>query len=353
MISQAADVADRSGDRGPRPLTTSPTTGQVASTAGVTGLTFQRTVDRSLLHRTALSEVFLTDCRIVDDHTYLAAAQLPPSHAYYTDHQHRSPLIDPILLLECARQAETYGGHAVFGVPAHTRFILRDWSLHIDDVAALARTVGPVEMSMVVHTGEDRWVGGSLRGLVYGIDILLDGRHAGRARISVSYLPEETYHHLRRGRRGSPPPSSTSISTVFAGTPVPPHLVGRSNADNVVLQDARVEGAGIAACVRLALDNASMFDHTQDHLPGMVMTEAARQAGLLVLNDLHGLSPFRWVLTSVRASFAAYAELDATTLVRARPHLPADPLGVWELTVEFEQDLNVVAEAVLTMTLSG
>lgn len=352
VISNTAEAATGSGDNVATSPATLPTAAYADRTIDLAGLTFQRTVDRFLLHRTALSEVFLTDCRIVDDHTYLAAAQLPPSHAYYTDHQHRSPLIDPILLLECARQAETYGGHAVFGVPAYTQFILRDWSLHIHDVSALARTNGPIEMSMVVNTREDRRVGASLRGLVYEFDILLHRRPAGRARISVSYLPEETYHHLRQGRRGSPPPTSASIRVVPGGTPVPPHLVGRFNPDNVVLQDARVEETGIAAYVRLALDNASMFDHAQDHLPGMVMTEAARQAGLLALNDLHGLSPSRWVLTGVRAAFSAYAELDTTTLVRARPQVPADPFGAWKLTVQFEQDLNVVAEAALTMALS-
>jgi hypothetical protein len=317
------------------------------------GLTFHRSVDRVLLHRSALSEVFLTDCRAVDDHTYLAAAQVPPSHAFYTDHLHRSPLVDPMLLMECARQAETYGGHAVLGVPAGTSFILRDWSLRVDDPAALTRPPGPAEVTMVVETRDHRRVGGALRGVVYDIGLSLEGEPVGRVHISVGYLSSETYQRLRVGRRGSVPPVSTSVHPRPAGAPVAPHLVGRRDPGNVVLMDARTAGGELTARIRPAVDNPSLFDHAQDHLPGMVMVEAARQAGLLALNDLHGLSPYRWVLTGMRAEFSSYAELDAPAFVRVRPRVPAHHTDRLELTAEFEQDSTVIAEAVLTMAMGG
>lgn len=320
-------------------------------TTDLTALSFQRSVERSLLHRSALSEVFLTDCRAVDAETYVAAAQLPPSHAFYTDHLHRTPLVDPMLLMECARQAETYGGHAMFGVPAGTSFILRDWSLYVVDAGLLAAPAGPTEVVMVVRTRDPRRVGGSLRGLVYEIELSLAGRVAAEAHISVGYLPAETYRSVREGRRGSAPPTSASVHPYPVGFPVPPHLVGRRNRDNVVLLDARAEGDGLTARVRPAVDNPSLFDHQQDHLPGMVMIEAARQAGLLALNDLHGLSPFRWVLTGMHATFTAYAELDAATFVTVRPRAPREATGTWELAAQFEQESVVIAEATLSMAM--
>ena len=46
-------------------------------------LSFAFTVDRSLVHRDSLGEVFVTDLRKYgDDAHYAAAAQLPRSHAY-------------------------------------------------------------------------------------------------------------------------------------------------------------------------------------------------------------------------------------------------------------------------------
>ncbi len=65
---------------------------------GAVNLEFMHTVDRSLLHHWALSEIFLTDGRKVGDDEYLAAAQLPPSHAYYTEHTSRLGAPAPMLL---------------------------------------------------------------------------------------------------------------------------------------------------------------------------------------------------------------------------------------------------------------
>jgi hypothetical protein len=313
------------------------------------GLSYQRTVERGLLHRSALSEVFLTDCRPVDEDRYVAAAQLPPLHTYYTDHLHRTPLVDPMLLLECCRQAETYGGHVMFGVPEDTAFILRDWSLRVTGPEALTRTAGPAELGMVVQTTGRRTVGGAIRALVYEIDLVLGGRPVGHVHISVGYLPSATYQQIRHGRRGSVPPSSTSLAPAPGGVPVPPHLVGRANPDNVLLQDVRLTSDGLVARIRPAVDHPSMFDHAQDHLPGMVMTEAARQAGMLALNDLYGLSPSRWVMTGMGATFSAYAELDAPTLVRISPAVRSGWPKACELVAELEQHGTVIAEATLTM----
>jgi hypothetical protein len=317
------------------------------------GLSYHSTVDRRLLHRSALSEVFLTDCRRIDEHRYAAAAQLPPLHAYYTDHLKRTPLVDPILLLECVRQAETYGGHAMMGVPADAKFILRDWSLHLTGPDVLVRPAGPVELGMVVTTSCARRVGGALRALVYDTDLVLAGRPAGKARISVGYLSAESYVGLRAGRRGSPPPSSTTLAPAPVGMPVSPYRVGRSDPDNVLLRDIRVNEGGLTARVRAAVDHPSMFDHAQDHLPGMVMTEAARQAGLVTLDELYGRSPARWVLTGMDAGFSAYAELDAPTLIRVRPAFTAGRPDTCALIAEFEQDGSVIADVALSLSEIG
>jgi hypothetical protein len=96
-----------------------------------------------------------------------------------------------------------------------------------------------------------------------------------------------------------------------------------------------------------------MFDHAQDHLPGMVMTEAARQAGLLALDELYGRSPARWVMTGMDASFSAYAELDAQTLIRVRPAFAAGRPDTCALITEFEQDGTVIADAALSLSEIG
>ena len=70
-------------------------------------LGFEHTVARSLVHRRNLSELFLTDGVRLDSAHFAAAAQLPMIHYYYTDHL-TDDRVDPLLLLECCRQAETH-----------------------------------------------------------------------------------------------------------------------------------------------------------------------------------------------------------------------------------------------------
>ena len=48
--------------------------------------TWEATVPRELVHRRAVSEVFLTSLDRDDDGGFRLGAQLPPTHGYYGDH---------------------------------------------------------------------------------------------------------------------------------------------------------------------------------------------------------------------------------------------------------------------------
>jgi hypothetical protein len=61
----------------------------------------------------------------------------------------------------------------------------------------------------------------------------------------------------------------------------------------------------------------SMFDHPQDHLPGMVLAEAARQLALFAAHDGRGISPARSVLADLNVTFAKFGELEPDTLLTA------------------------------------
>lgn len=320
-------------------------------------LSFLRTVDRTMLHRSALSEVFLTDCRQRDAESYTAGAQIPPWHVHYGDHPFAGRLVDPLLLLECCRQAETYGAHACLDVGFGTRFVLLDWSMTLTGTGLAARR-GPSELAIAVTTRNHRRISGSLRSVVYDMALFAEGRRFGQVHIGVAYLADEVYREVRGRHRQGTPPTSTTLATTggphwwAAGSPVAPALVGRANPANVLLLDPVTAGDGLTAQIRPAVDNPSMFDHAQDHLPGMVLTDAARQAGVLAIGDLHGIAPASLAMVGMRATFSAYAELDAPTLVRARPGAdlpgPDGSRGVrWDVPVAFEQGGREIAEAVL------
>ena len=316
-----------------------------------TVLRFDRTVDRGLLHRSALCEVFLTDTRRVDDTSYAAAAQLPPAHRYYTDHLNTAGVPDPILLLECCRQAETYGGHAYFGVDDETVFILKRWSMSLrpDAQVDLKR---PGELVMQVHTAGVQAPGGRLRGLTYSMDMTVDGQDVGTTSMDVGYLPTEVYHHLRSDHEGRSPARSDAahLRAVDRDEPVvAPHTVGRQLPDNVLLIE---QSADRHYRIRRAFDHSSLFDHPQDHLPGLVMTDAARQAAVHSTAADTGLPAAQLTVTGFDGSFSRYAEVDRPTELTVTSTTP-DVAGGFAVEVLAQQADAVITRFSIALSVAG
>ena len=75
-----------------------------------------QTVDRRLVHKSALSEVFLTDLTKLADDLYAMAAQWPRWHSYFR------PIPDgpahPLLFVESLRQAGIFLTHQFLGCPS-------------------------------------------------------------------------------------------------------------------------------------------------------------------------------------------------------------------------------------------
>lgn len=82
---------------------------------GKTGLSWERTVDRALVHRDAIAEVLLTDIVQLDETSFEVAAQWSRSHRVYRPD--RDGRHDPMLLLETVRQTGLALSHHGFGVP--------------------------------------------------------------------------------------------------------------------------------------------------------------------------------------------------------------------------------------------
>ncbi|SFW70691.1 ScbA/BarX family gamma-butyrolactone biosynthesis protein [Amycolatopsis australiensis] len=323
------ELAERTGVR---PAVADPAT-------AISRLGFDRTVARGEVHREALSEVFLTDSVRVDASRFVAAARLPASHAYYGDHTGGTP-IDPLLLLECCRQAETHAVHAHFGAPRGTKFVLQSWSLSLHPLPAGVH-IGPAEVVMSARTDEAVWRDGELRALRYRMQVYVAGRHAADVVMRVQYVPDELYRLMRGRNRDGRLPSSAD----FRADPpdVAPGLVGRTRPENVVLTGPRVGADRVAARLRIDGGHPSLFDHAQDHVPGMVLMEAGRQLAVLTAHTVHGIPADAVEVTGLAASFGAYAELDAPITVSA------DGAAVGsDLLVSFEQEGRVLVEAGFT-----
>ncbi|WP_274558654.1 AfsA-related hotdog domain-containing protein [Streptomyces spiramyceticus] len=279
---------------------------ELADHAGGTELDFGRTVERSLVHRAAVSEVFLTDVRPLGLKRVLAAAQLPLSHAYYNDHTHKPARHDPLLLLEAARQAAIHGSHTHLGVRSDTAMIVDNFRLELTDSAALL--VGDRPGELVIDSrfeGRPTRTGVWRRGSVTQ-DFHLGGEHVGTHTMYAAFLTHHSHEALRHAQRGTPAPSSADCADTPDSQQVEPGSVGRVHPLNVLLsQPVRAEDS-VCAQVTPRFGNRSLFDHAYDHLPAMLLTEAAHQLALLTLAK----RPETTRLVGIDASFQRYAELD-------------------------------------------
>ncbi|MFJ8650541.1 ScbA/BarX family gamma-butyrolactone biosynthesis protein [Streptomyces sp. NPDC093546] len=282
-------------------------------------LSFERTIDRELVHRDSLGEVFVTDLRQGPaPGGYLAAAQLPRSHAYYGDHMLRPHSYDPILLLEAARQAALAGAHAFFDVPRSHKFILTHLRIHLahPELTTVGDAAFPVRMD--IRTGNVKQRDGRTVGLDYEVRMSVGEVMIGQASVGLRFKSPESYVRLRTANRnGRPLPSSASPLGRITGTLVDPTLVGRCSPDNVVLLDADTSDAMATATLHVPGGHPSMFDHPQDHIPGMVLAEAARQLALFTALDLCGISAARTLLTDLSVTFTRFGELDEKTTMSA------------------------------------
>ncbi|WP_326568621.1 AfsA-related hotdog domain-containing protein [Amycolatopsis rhabdoformis] len=283
-------------------------------------LGYDQTVPRGLVHRWSLSEVFLTGYAGIDGTVFACAAQLPLSHSYFRDHPEQREWYDPLNVLEAARQAVTYAAHVNQGVPRDTTFMVTAWSLEIIDAAALACAERPGELRIDGTVTDRRERGGSVRLLAFAMDLSLGGQRLGRLTMDVGCTPTDQYHLLRRMQRGTEVPTAFGLPAEAAGTPVPPHEVGRLDPVNAVLDDVVRAGDELTAVLSpRTFANRSMYDHPYDHVPAMVLSEAARQCALLLSAD--GTWPRR--VLRLDGQFRKFAELDAPVTLAAAPAGPA------------------------------
>lgn len=267
-------------------------------------LSYDQTVNRELVHRRSLSEVFLTGYNWLDERNFACAAQLPLSHAYFRDYLTLSAEHDPLQALEAARQAVTCAAHRHQELPRETTFMVTAWCLALDEPGALVcgELPGRLRIDGAVTDRKER--GGHVRRLAFDLGLVLDDRPLGRVTMDVNCTPTEQYHALRRMQRGGAVPTAFTLPAEPAGPPVEPSDVDRINPANTVLDDVRrADGVLEAVLSPRTFRNRSMYDHPYDHVPAMVLSEAARQCGTLLAG--RGARP-----VLLDGQFDRFAELD-------------------------------------------
>ncbi|MFF4309726.1 AfsA-related hotdog domain-containing protein [Streptomyces sp. NPDC001507] len=307
-------------------------------------LSFQQTVDRLLVHRHAVNEVFLTDLVPIDRDTCVIGAQLPLSHPYFLDQRAPAARYDALLLTECCRQAGTYVAHTQYGVARDWVFLAAATSIELERTDILEVGDSPGQLILEVHSLPS-FRGGLLRSVRTRLDLSIAGERIGVMEGEGRYLDREEYGLLRQGRRGGQVPLSSALGAEPAGVPVAPRLVERRDPRNVLLVDAHGTADGLAARLWVSGRHTTIFDHPLDHYPAMALLEAAAQATTLAVR-LDGADGAEVRITGLAADYVRFAEVDADVAVTAtiteRP--PAAGDGPITADVVFQQHGAVLTE---------
>ncbi|MFE7603315.1 ScbA/BarX family gamma-butyrolactone biosynthesis protein [Streptomyces sp. NPDC057494] len=274
------------------------------------GLSFDRTISRRFVHRASVTEVFLTDAVVAGTDRFLVGAQLPRNHALYRPEE--TGQCDFMLLVETVRQAGIFLSHRYHDVPLGHHFIFKALSLRISDPAALRVGCGPLaavfDVKVVTPAGARNPRRFDAR---FDMVIEVGGRECARASAGVVVIDGVRYGRLRqRGRLTE----TVRPAGQEHGTPAYGTEAGASD-DRGVLRpvpaaEARNRPAGTREW-RLHVDPAhpGYFEHPSDHVPGMLLLEAFRQAARQTAGGA--------ALTSLDAEFAVFGELAEAVTVEA------------------------------------
>ncbi|MFI8939041.1 ScbA/BarX family gamma-butyrolactone biosynthesis protein [Streptomyces syringium] len=308
------------------------------------------TVPREFVHRAAVAEVLLTGWRRLDELRFQVSAQWPRGHSFFTpvhDTRHGARH-DPMLIAETVRQIGSLLAHAEFDVPLGHQFLM--WSL---DYTARPEQLGvgfaPAELELDVSCSQVRRRGGAFAGMRYDVVLRRDGLLAATGGAGFTCTSPEVYRRLRGPRLPGPP---TTL-----GSPVFPQHVGRASAFDVVLSAADAGGCGSCGRpveplragprrsgrwqLRADIRHPILFDHPVDHIPGMVLLEAARQAAM-ALDPGSAVSP-----TALTSAFHRYAELSSPCWIAAERGEP-DAAGSTVTHVSGHQDDELLFTCAIT-----
>ncbi|AXB46546.1 hypothetical protein A4R43_32240 [Amycolatopsis albispora] len=294
---------------------------------------FDQTIPRALVHRAAVSEVFLTDLCTLGDTEFQVGAQWPRGHSFFSllrpDHH------DPMLMAETIRQAGLLIAHSEFGVALDWKFIVhrQSFSLGSDGLRLGAR---PAHIVLAVTSHDHKRRGKRIAGGRLEVGCYRDGERIGSGGAVWSAVSPSAYRRLRGER-------ADVVTEVEPLAGVSPASVGRDRVRDVALAPGTRDREWV---LRVDQSHPVMFDHPVDHVPGMVTMEAARQAAKLAIGRPHALP------VGADFHFEHYLETDLPTLVSATESA-TQRSGVTSVEVVFGQAGRTAAFGTVDLLVHG
>ncbi|MCX4554468.1 hypothetical protein OG204_35350 (plasmid) [Streptomyces sp. NBC_01387] len=289
-------------------------------------------VPREYVHKVAGSEVLLTAWRPNGSDVYGVGARWPHQHSFYGPSH---GLHDPLLLAESVRQAIPLLCHTAFDVPLGHRQAWSHFAYTLNPAAMIAAKA-PSPVGMRISCTEVVRRGSRLASMNMQVDLMRHGIQLGTARTSFSNQPPAIYQRLRKQYADV---ALAEARAIPLAPPMNPQQVGRERFEDVVLSPT--DSPNLMQ-LRVDLTHPVLFDHPLDHVPGMLLLEATRQAA-------HAFAHPRPVMVvAMDVVFSRYAELDAPCWIHVDP-LPSDSAGRVRVLISALQNGTCIYSSVATL----
>ncbi|MFG3496022.1 ScbA/BarX family gamma-butyrolactone biosynthesis protein [Streptomyces sp. NPDC047928] len=294
------------------------------------------TAPAAYLRRSDASDVLPTGWRRHDDTettgAEAASTRFTVGVRWARDHRFYTPVhgrYAPSLIAESMRQAAKVLIHAEYGVPLDHPLLM--WDLHYTaqpEGLLVQRTDLRLDLEVTCSRVQRR--GARFAGMDVHVVFVRDGEPIAAGGGRLTCVSPTAYRRLRGDRAEATGDRALTI-------PVPPADVHRTGTADVLLSPTPNRRRWQ---LRADPGNSSLFHRPNDHIPGMVLLEAAYQAAYTVA------APERFYPTSVDISFSRYAEFDPPCWLEA--HTMPTPLpGGIGVQIAGDQDANRVFLALL------
>ena len=257
-------------------------------------------VPKELVHLSFDEYVLVTGYTQVDDSTFTLTAKWPPGTGRAVPGL--GTRYESLVVAQTIRQVGLVLAHAAFGAPSNHATLLRTFDFALDTTSQPAGSK-PDDLFIVVSckTNNHR-TNRRLTGLRLDMDIRSGGRSIGTGATDFEWIAPAVYRRLR-GDHAQAVHEQPALPA-----PVPAVRVGRA-ADSEVVLAATTEPRRWQ--LRNDFSNKILYDHAVDHVPGLVLIEAAHQAARLVT------SPGAFLPHSVTTTFDRYVEFDSPCWIEA------------------------------------
>ncbi|MFJ9343301.1 ScbA/BarX family gamma-butyrolactone biosynthesis protein [Streptomyces sp. NPDC101733] len=288
---------------------------------------------KQLVHRTVPGEVMATGWSRTDDTHFRVTAQWPRSHSFYTPVA--GEYYDPLMIAETIRQAGFLVAHSEFGVPLGHQFLLWELALSVQPEQLKIHEAPAVVDVAVTIVEVKRRGNGDVTALRYEMDIMRDGLLAASGSATTTCASPGVYRRIRGAYA-----LGGNITPLSLTAPVAPQNVGRTSPVDVVLSPI---GEPNRWQLRVDTRHPVLFDHPVDHVPGMLLMEAARQSAASILG-LTSILPL-----GITVDFRRYVELDRACVIEARllPERLPDGRRVVLVTGHQDGDLCYTARVIV------